>query len=195
MLQIDHIYEFLYQEIFKDFEFWFLPGGVPKLQNINLRDIAIFTHKKIADRKIFLYDQEPLIPKIYDPYLKLFDNALDPRSKIFVTSEHSSDIPNSLYKLYYFFHGFAALDWYRGYYALNYRKSAVKKYQYDFITFNRIITKDRSYRLFFISLLKENNLLGSGLISFNVIDDMIDNWEHELANSSTKLSAYKLNNI
>ena len=31
MLQIDHIYEFLYQELFKEFKVHSLPGGVPKI--------------------------------------------------------------------------------------------------------------------------------------------------------------------
>jgi hypothetical protein len=95
---------------------------------------------------------------------------------------------NQIRSLYYFFHGFAALDWYRGYYALNYNKSLVKPYKYDFITFNRIINNDRSYRIYFVSKLKELGLLDKGLVSFNVTDNIFDDWRDETADPNTKLS-------
>jgi hypothetical protein len=191
MLQIDDIYEFLYQEIFKDFEFWYIHNGVPKLEDIHIHDISIFTRKQIPDRKIFLFDQEPVISTLLQPYFNFF--LMTPIPAIFGTSEKSDTVNTicDLYNfqsLYYFFHGFAALDWYRGYYALNYNKSIVKQYNYDFITFNRIINDDRSYRIYFVSLLKEKNLLSHGQVSFNVTDNLFDNWQDETANPNTKLS-------
>jgi hypothetical protein len=186
MLQIDHVYEFLYHKVFKDFEFWSLPGGVPT----NLSNILIFTQKEFADIKIFFYDQEPIIPQIVDPYINEFSNRLFGKLGILVTSEHSEelDLYPQLTKLYYFFHGFAALDWYRGYYTLNYDKTVVKPYKYDFITFNRIINDDRSYRIYFVSLLKELELLDHGQVSFNVTDNNFDDWRDEVANPTSKLS-------
>ena len=192
MLQIDHIYEFLYQELFKDFEVWYIHNGVPKLENIHIHDISIFTRKQIPDRKIFLFDQEPVISDLLQPYFNFF--LATPIPAVFATSE-KSDIVNTtcnLYNfqsLYYFFHGFAALDWYRGHYALNYNKSIVKQYTHDFISFNRIITDDRSYRIYFVSLLKELGLLDHGLVSFNVTDNLFDDWQDETADSNSKLSA------
>ena len=193
MLQIDHVYEFLYQEIFKDFENWHLPNGVPKLEDIRIHDISIFTRKQIPDRKIFLFDQEPVSSEILHPYFNFF--LLDPIPAIFVTSEKSDAVNTicdlyNLTSLYYFFHGFAALDWYRGYYALNYNKLIVKEYKYDFITFNRIITNDRSYRIYFVSLLKEQGLLDHGQVSFNVTDNLFDDWCDETADPNSKLSEH-----
>ena len=134
MLQIDHIYEFLYNEVFSDFEVWHLFNGVPKLGDINIHDISLFTRKQFADKKIFFYDQEPFISQMYTPYMKFFNYASC--SKALVTSEYSEEVDefvkiNNLKNLYYFFHGFAALDWYRGFYALNYNKLIVKEYKYD----------------------------------------------------------------
>jgi hypothetical protein len=191
MLQIDHIYEFLYQELFKDFSFWYLTTGAPRPGNINLHDISIFTHKEIADRKIMFYDQEPFISEMYDPYMARFSLSQCPGA--LVTSEHSEEVNlfvknHDLKNLYYFFHGFAALDWYRGYHALNYNKSIVKTYNYDFITFNRIITNDRSYRIYFVSLLNEHKLLNNGLVSFNVTDNLFDDWRDEVSDPNSKLS-------
>ena len=186
MLQIDHVYEFLYQEIFKDFELWSLFNGVPKLDNVSISDISIFTQKPDAKIKIFFYDQEPFIPQIANPYMTLFCG--DSRLKILVTSEYSKELPTDLHSLYYFFHGFAALDWYRGYYALNYDKTVVRPYKYDFISFNRIINNDRSYRIYFVSLLKELGLLNQGLVSFNVTDNVSDDWRDEVSDPNSKLS-------
>ena len=191
MLQIDHIYEFLYNEVFSDFEVWHLFNGVPKLGDINIHDISLFTRKQFADKKIFFYDQEPFISQMYTPYMKFFNYASC--SKALVTSEYSEEVDefvkiNNLKNLYYFFHGFAALDWYRGFYALNYNKSIVKQYDYDFISFNRIINNDRSYRIYFVSLLKELGLLDQGLVSFNVTDNLFDDWQDETADPNSKLS-------
>jgi hypothetical protein len=193
MLQIDHIYEFLYQELFKDFEIWYLFNGVPKLGDINIHDISIFTPKEFADRKIFFYDQEPFISQMYTPYMEFFNHRSCP--KAVVTSEYSNEINeyvknNNLKNLYYFFHGFAALDWYRGYYALNYDKSVVKHYKYGFISMNRIINNDRSYRIYFVSLLKEQGLLPHGQVSFNVTDNLFDDWRDETADPNSKLSEH-----
>ena len=231
MLQIDHIYEFLYNEVFSDFEVWHLFNGVPKLGDINIHDISLFTRNQIADKKIFFYDQEPVIHKMSNQYMDIFtwDNTytvdevvhmtktnslpygiqikkdevehlvslIKQRSakniNVLVTSEFSNDVNDigntyGIKKLYYFFHGFAALDWYRGYYALNYNKLIVKQYNYDFITFNRIITDDRSYRIYFVSLLKEQGLLDYGQVSFNVTDNLFDDWRDEIADPNSKLS-------
>lgn len=111
---------------------------------------------------------------------------------ILVTSEKSKYLnevleKHKLHNLYYFFHGFAALDWYRGYYALNYNKHIVG-HKKDFITYNRLITEDRSYRIYFISQLAKYDLLDKGLISFGVSDDR-QHWRDELErNNHSKLS-------
>jgi hypothetical protein len=185
MLQIDHIYEFLYQELFKEFKVYYLPGGVPKI----VVDMHIFTHKENVNKKIFFYDQEPFIPQLADPYLQKFNR--NNKSNILVTSEISKDLPIDLFNiLYYFFHGFAALDWYRGNHALNYNKIIVKPYNYDFISFNRIINNDRSYRIYFVSKLVESGLLDRGQISFNVTDNLFDDWQDEVTDPNTKLSLH-----
>lgn len=231
MLQVDHVYEFLYQELFKDFDLWHLRDGIVNTDNISMSDITLFTRGRDTVLKIFFYDQEPFIEYLATPYIKIFNwvnhysweeniklyklNQLphgipaDPtdyefylnnqqcvyKKSVLVTSEYSDDVDqciekNNFKKLYYFFHGFAALDWYRGYYALNYNKLIVKPYKYDFISFNRIINNDRSYRIYFVSLLKESGLLDNGLVSFGVADDLSDDWRDEVADPNTKLSQH-----
>jgi len=194
MLQIDYIYEFLYNKIFKNIEVWSLPSGVPKLDNVSFRDINIFIHRN-TEKRILFYDQEPVIESLLTPYLYEFQKIHNPKYPpllILATSEKSRYVnqlckKNNFHSLYYFFHGFAALDWYRGYYALNYNNSIVRPKK-DFITFNRLITQDRSYRIYFISQLAKHNLLDKGLISFGVSDDG-QHWRDELErNTKSKLS-------
>jgi hypothetical protein len=193
MLQIDTIYEFLYQELFSDFENWHPYNGVFKSGPVNkLTDIAVFTPKMYADAKMFFYDQEPFILDVSQCYLDIFKN-FNNFPTILATSEYSPALDQycqelNASKLYYFFHGFAALDWYRGYHALNYNKSIVKQYKHDFISFNRIINNDRSYRIYFVSLLKELGLLDQNLVSFGVTDNLFDDWQDETSDTQSKLS-------
>jgi hypothetical protein len=230
MLQIDHVYEFLYRELFKDIFTIYYPkeGLIPKNDNISLKDFIIFTNRK-HQHKIILIDQEPLTENVYS-YLICFDyprgwdlndiyqklqrnepifgvgqvsyeehllNVNDPsrvfkNAHIFVTSEISKFNNKllkhfNLFKLYYFFHGFAALDWYRGFYALNYNKSVVNDYTYDYITFNRLVSNDRSYRCYFVSLLAEKSLLKQGQVSFGLPTEQAS-WQEEILDPNTKLS-------
>jgi hypothetical protein len=191
MLQIDHIYEFLYENLYKDFELWHLFNGVPNTGIIDNSSISVFTDKINHPEKIFFYDQEPLVPQLADPYINLLTSKKS--LSTLVTSEKSDLVDqyttnNNFKQLYYFFHGFAAQDWYRGYHALNYDKTVVRPYKYSFISMNRIINNDRSYRIYFVSKLKELGLLDKGLVSFNVTDNVFDDWQDEVSDPNSKLS-------
>ena len=97
---------------------------------------------------------------------------------------------------YFFFHGFAALDWYKDFKYLNY-----SQYFYQpnkvFICLNHLITNNRSYRLYLLSEIKQRQLLEFGHISApNLTKDTV---KKELADrySRLPLSAKKhiLNNL
>jgi hypothetical protein len=236
MLQIDHVYEFLYQELFKDFTVYTLPNGVFNTKkNITIDDIHIF-NLVTPPQKILLWDQEPLIEIISKKYLEVFNfpnnfsineliklnnsnnlpynispvsqreiefNIKNPnlfyKNKILATSEISPlfDYYAEKYntsQLYYFFHGFAALDWYRGFYALNYDKQIVKEYTYDYVSFNRLVSNDRSYRCYFVSLLAEKSLLNNGQVSFGLPTEQ-STWQEEIVDPNTKLSAKAIEHI
>lgn len=177
MLQIEHIYHFLFDNLFKDFLVISLIDGVPTLnKKIDWPDVVSYD-KTGTHNVIFFYDQEPLFETIWQPY----DNFIDAQyfdagstTRWVVVSEKSKVIDKlSPTHLYYFFHGFAALDWFRGYYLLNYKNTVVKKYAKDYISFNRTITGDRRYRKTFVDQLKLNNLLDKGLVSYGVTDDPV----------------------
>ena len=237
MLQVDHVYEFFYSTIFKNFDLYSLPGGVIDVTQLTITDIAIFTPGMHTTEKIFFYDQEPLLDRLTDKYLDVFDwpnnytmgeivymnhlkqlpfsgnyqipqKELDiginnpqfvHKKKTIVTSEKSALVDAYAIKydarlLYYFFHGFAALDWYRGFYALNYNKQVIKDYTYDYITFNRLVSNDRSYRCYFVSKLAEELLLEHGQVSFGLATEQAT-WQEEINDSNTKLSSKAIDHI
>jgi hypothetical protein len=240
MLQIDHVYEFLYQNVFKDtIDLVFPVNGVLKINNVSLNDIVIFTPNITTEIKIFFYDQEPFIKKLAEPYIYLFDwltlykfdelihmlkiNQLPvPGGEIHTFNqqqiEYLSTHPKSVYKkgilassersgelsqyakecnfsmFYYFFHGFAALDWYRGFYALNYNKQVIQNYTYDYITFNRLVSNDRSYRCYFVSQLSAEMLLENGQVSFGLATEQAG-WQEEITDPNTKLSDQAIEHI
>jgi hypothetical protein len=236
MLQIDHVYEFLYQELFKNFDCYHPKDGVAKLDELNINDLCIFTPGLDTVKKILFYDQEPLIPSIVNSYIEMFsfpdsytlleisklnsnnelpfgiskrdqkileffvENPLCAyKQKIIAVSEHSPVVTefcqtNNITALYYFFHGFAALDWYRGFYALNYNKQVNQDYTYDYITFNRLVSNDRSYRCYFVSQLSAELLLEHGQVSFG-LDTEQANWQEEITDPNTKLSDRAIKHI
>jgi len=191
MLQIDHIYEFLHRTILKDYQIIFLPNGViPKHSTGDmLDDLHVFTQSDLLE-KIFVFDQEPILLTLINNYT--YNKKFKVSLSAIITSEYSTDVNelsqiNNTALMYYFFHGFAALDWYRGFYALNYNKSVIKDYTYDYITFNRLVSNDRSYRCYFVSLLAEKSLLKQGQVSFG-LDTEQASWQEEIVDPNTKLS-------
>jgi hypothetical protein len=236
MLQIDHVYEFFFQTLFKEFDVYSLPKGCVIVDNPTQDDIQVFTPDVISNKKIFFYDQEPFLIKLADPYITVFEfpngysrsDLLELRKHnsipynlpiptqddmdymdehpdclwkqlFLVTSEHSYETTNyasnkNLITMYYFFHGFAALDWYRGFYALNYNKQVNQEYRYDYVSFNRLVSNDRSYRCYFVSRLAEELLLEHGQISFGILTEQ-SSWQEEIANTNTKLSASAIDHI
>jgi hypothetical protein len=198
MLQIDHIYEFISQNIFKDFQIICLPYGVmpQRITGKLLEDLHVFTRDDSL-QQLFVHDQEPVLDQIINEYTieKKFKEDLISM----VVSEHSTIVDtlgqiNNIPILYYFFHGFAALDWYRGFYALNYNKQVIQDYTYDYITFNRLVSNDRSYRCYFVSQLAAEILLEHGQISFGLTTEQAS-WQEEIIDPNTKLSARAVEHI
>ena len=113
----------------------------------------------------------------------------EPDLYLFANSEHS-DEKNQLFKTfdsfqdwYYFYHGFAALDWFGN---IPYRKP-ITQYSRVFISFNNLYTEKRSYRLSLIAHLLDRNLDQYGWISMNPTDAQ-DKIRNELINPHCLLS-------
>ena len=86
---------------------------------------------------------------------------------------------------YYFFHGFAALDWYRD---GQYVDQSIAWNQ-PYITLNRLCTNDRSYRLNLVARLAEQCLVDRGHVSLHLGHTEYGTWHQELENPDTRLSS------
>lgn len=140
----------------------------------------------------FFYDQEPLYsetPPGIDSINIGYEHS--PRLiNIFANSEHS-EIKRSIlrtknvYGWYYFFHGFAALDWYRDFQYLT--PKPFNRSDKVFICYNHLISKYRSYRLHLGSNLISQDLVKHGVVSLPLADDNAT-WQEELEDSNSLLS-------
>lgn len=131
---------------------------------------------------IFFFDQEPIHLNIHiDTFLKVRNYNLDITHKqslkenlnqykiqhtgYLLTSEYNSENVDRICKtfewksLYYFFHGWAALDWYRGYdKTFLIAQPTQRKIKKTFIAPNRIVAGERQHRLEMLYHIFKNNM-------------------------------------
>ena len=124
------------------------------------------------DRYVF-WDQEPLhqyrLNLFLDQYLKIYFRG----PTTIVHSEYNSEdvtwLENTynLKTCYYFFHGWAALDWYRGYNRSFLHKD--RNIQHTYLCPNNIVGGERMHRLELFSELGKRNLIDDNLISMPAV--------------------------
>lgn len=127
---------------------------------------------------LFCYDQEPLLPDYNDSLFQVAndskDDAGNSRPVILLNTERDSQAKKQIlerwkfFDCYYFFHVFAAADWYRGYqYCPRLIAPKERTIRKKYITFNRITGNSRVYRSFFIAELQRLGLLEQGYVSYS----------------------------
>lgn len=149
-------------------------------------------HFKLANYVLF-YDQEPFLTSGKDDEFNRYFFSVFKTSKslnILANSEHSSKkdefiAENMLYDWYFFFHGFAALDWYRLHRHLPKLETLPTKL---FISLNHLMTKDRSYRLNLVANLAEYGLIDKGIVSCP-LSDVNGSWKDEIFSEHSQLSS------
>jgi len=147
---------------------YFFPFGSTHYDNIE------YLHCNGDGRSVvFLcYDQEPINEHTKNIFQTLRDQYRHRHVVLLNTESNSiakniSDSYNFNY-CYYFFHIFAAADWFRGYqYDISLIPPRQRSLSKKFITFNRITGNSRAYRSIFIAELHKNNLLNFGHISYS----------------------------
>ena len=145
----------------------------------------------------FFYDQEPLDINVVDRLTTL--NASPLRFNILAHSEHSTEI-NTIQKKhfishnwYYFFHGFAALDWYRD---IEYFASTKPNFNKTYICLNRLCTEKRSYRLALVAELIKEKISNKGNVSLHIKNsDNTLTVKDEIFNPNSLLSLNAKKNI
>ena len=131
---------------------WFEPFGTTEFKDL----CSIPPINEALDRLLF-WDQEPVhrdrFALMYDQYLPVYANRFNGPTTL-VTSEKNSDNvawacnTYNLKSAYYFFHGWAALDWFRGYnHSFLMAEPRDRTITKTFIMPNRIIGGQRQHRL------------------------------------------------
>jgi len=141
----------------------------------------------------YFADQEPY----YDStFLKLKDSLIyydhvypSMRTNILANSEKSELKKDFLrsekyYDWYYFYHGFAALDWYRDFQYLN--STSFNRFDKVFICYNHLISKYRSYRLHLVSNLISQDLVKHGSVSL-FLEDKEGTWKDTIESNESPL--------
>jgi hypothetical protein len=206
MFSLDRFYSILHDNLVSQFtngrSVYYYPFGTYQQRNI-LQDKTDTVESAISNQNLnfektwfhsYFFDQEP----IYDytlPIVKkstiFHERFAGPRRiNILANSEHSNIKSQfvkteNYYDWYYFFHGFATLDWYRDFQYL--QPSTFDHFDKVFICLNHLISKYRSYRLHLVSNLLEHNLQDQGHLSLFLKDDL-GSWQDEVNDHASLLS-------
>jgi hypothetical protein len=173
---------------------WFQPFGTTEFENIISQPSVIWKNpspeieiKNWSEKeykvnesypngctRVIFWDQEPVhryrFNSFIEPFLK---NYVKQDTLRIVTSEYNSEDIEwacdtyGLVSDYYFFHGWAALDWYRGYNRTSIAQKFSERNPYNtFLCPNNIIGGERRHRIELLNELVNRNLLDKNLISF-----------------------------
>ena len=129
-----------------------------------------------------MWDQEPFDFRLYKHAIDSEQCRLSGlRPNIIAVSDICRESQIVPYNWYYFFHGFAALDWYRD---AQYLPLLNNTFSHVFICLNRLVTKDRSYRLALVAGMIEKDLIKHGAVS--LVNK--HQWQDEVNDPATKLT-------
>ena len=195
MFSLDNFYYVLHANFLQPFRMvdaWFSTFNFDSFDDLIIDYYSKKDPTKCNSMVIF-YDQEPLIPAIFNDIMyhpRTFSSLARANTRRILANSEISDLKTQvcrelgLYDWYYFFHGLAALEWYRDF---KYVPRIDNQFTKVFITFNHLVTKDRSYRLNLIASILEKGLDHHGLISCQLGDNN-GTWRDEILSPSSKLS-------
>ena len=175
MIRIDEIYNhtfwpFIKQHIPLTRMFYCDPFGMSDTEHLFNHGNDYHQHNYI-----FFHDQEPIHLDIHAELFAEVNNrngdlniGTGPRHAAIITSERDSDAVEQVCSTYnwepyyYFFHGWAALDWYRGYHRSFLVTSPMRRtITKSFISPNRIIGGKRKHRVDLMHLLLERDIVNA----------------------------------
>ncbi len=189
MFSLDNFYYIVYANLLAPVNttaYYFVPFGSTNSNDLICSDSFYPSVLYVRSNCCIFFDQEPILLQNFEQH----ELVARKKATILANSEHS-DLKKQLCKQYeyldwyYFFHGFAALSWYRDY---KYLKQVENKFTKVFISLNRLTTKDRSYRLTLVSEMLERDIVKHGLVSLYLTDPTQITWQEELNYKNTKLS-------
>ena len=148
------------------------PFGSTQPENLEFRRNDVDAGQFRGPMFIF-YDQEPLDLEYNRP---VFDRIADLEQKPFIlvsTERDSADADRiceefPFLHISYFFHIFAAHDWFRGHQMLpGIQLPQDRTLEKTYISFNRLTSNRRIYRSLLVNELYKNNLLEHGYVSYS----------------------------
>ena len=169
----ENIYQYLSSIITDPTVIYLHPFGSTQPENIEALRLAQYDILKKRGPVFIFYDQEPLN---FNYNRTLFDHIKETNQGRFIlvnTEKHSIEKQKicdhyGFAHLDYFFHVFAAADWYRGHeYLSNIVAPPDRTLTKTYITFNRLTSGERIYRSLFVNELYKENLLDHGHVSFS----------------------------
>lgn len=200
MISVENFYWAVWDQMLKPhsiFEAHFYPFGTTSLHNLVRRSLdnshdpdlleKLLGSSEFLGHIVWFYDQEPLeIDNLNDTITLVLTDSWDRYCRILASSEISLEKKqfvkqNHLLDWYYFYHGFAALDWYRD------AQYITTEYpiEHNYISLNHLITGDRAYRMALTARLVNEKLDNHGLVSFHHKEnDCVD----EINNQHSRLS-------
>jgi hypothetical protein len=176
MIRIDEIYYNTFLPLVQDKLYhgihWFDPFGsvkfddlisMPIISSALPDDIMMIPNHDVV--RFLFWDQEPLHKDTIDQTLTSFTKLFDVGTRHIITSEYNSEMVEYVKNTYgfiphyYFFHGWAALDWFRGYnrsflMTPPSQRTIVK----TFVAPNRIVAGQRQHRLLMLYHMFQNKL-------------------------------------
>lgn len=177
MISVENFYFVLYENLLKSnnfLEFIFYPFGTTNRFQIGLlaqeskNNVPTSYYSTSIRRRVFFYDQEPLLIK---PAKQVLDTQpYSTKTPSILANSEISVVKQQLVKdygfldWYYFYHGFVALDWFRDAVHL---KNVNYPIRNSFLSLNGIVTGDRNYRMSLVARLAEKNLVNKGSVSFH----------------------------
>jgi len=177
MISVDNFYWVLWQQLLQPcgISCWYhYPWGTQ--DNIIQSEYTTFNSLADVHHVVFGYDQEPIWTESMSA---LYDNqGTTPWTvryiKILANSEKSQVKRNlcksrSFLDWYFFYHGFAALDWYRDGRTITHQHNIVNAY----LSFNHIVHDRRNYRIALIARLLDRDCIHTGKVSLHANVDTI----------------------
>jgi hypothetical protein len=147
---------------------WFDPFGSVNIENMcNAPPID-----GKAKLRILFWDQEPVYKETFSRFIKEFQKQYQGPCLVISSEKNSTYVEwaQDTYGIasdYYFFHGWAALDWYRGYnHSFLSQPWIDRKFNHAFICPNNIVGGQRTHRLRLLSELGKRECINQNLISF-----------------------------
>ena len=151
------------------------------------REFANFMPRSCYKDVMFGYDSNIFNTNITISSEQLGSDIFSNIPIILINTEKHSQEKNKILEEFgfndcnYFFHAFAAADWYRGYrYSaelIDPSKRIIKK---KYVTFNRLTGGARAYRSFLVAELAKYNLLDQGYVSYSDVCPEHGHYEHNI---------------